>query len=563
MPYRQFLVILPAFFRRWRLWPLAVLLVTTPLLALAKAPVAPEVALLVDVSGSMKANDPQNLRKPAVELLTRLLPEGTHLNSWRFAETVEPLSRDLEISAASRAEAESAVQKIDSHGRLTDIETALQTALSLWKGHQGKAGRHLILLTDGFVDLGPDPEKNSASRNNILEQLLPVARAAGVHIHTVGLTGAADRELLRKLSLGTEGRYIEASGPESLQKAFLAIFDTAVPAERLPIEGNRFKVDDKVKEFTLLAFHPVPGEETRLQTPGGTIISREKLPQNIRWDHSPEYDLVTVKGPEAGEWQLLATLGPDSRVTIISDLSLEVEGMPVNSAAGQKHDLRIFLNGDGKVVTQKDFLMMTTVTVEQGATGELTETAELYNGPRQGSVMAPDDGVFAGSVGAGFKPGTYIVRVRVDGKTFSRSREQLVTVAGDAGELPSKEHPVEHEKKAAAHVEEKHEGLPLWGIITGAVIGVLVLGGGGFFGYVAFRKWRARKQAEAGVPVEEEEPRHSGREKAAADDKHTPEPIEAEAVEVSHEPDAAAHDGGQEAGTGSAEPGTEDGKSGQ
>ena len=51
----------------------------------AKAEIAPDqeeerladVRLLIDVSGSMKLNDPANLRQPAIDLLVKLLPEGS------------------------------------------------------------------------------------------------------------------------------------------------------------------------------------------------------------------------------------------------------------------------------------------------------------------------------------------------------------------------------------------------------------------------------------------------------------------------------------------------------
>ena len=37
----------------------------------------PDVRLLIDISGSMKQSDPENLRKPALEMMVELLPEGS------------------------------------------------------------------------------------------------------------------------------------------------------------------------------------------------------------------------------------------------------------------------------------------------------------------------------------------------------------------------------------------------------------------------------------------------------------------------------------------------------
>ena len=44
----------------------------------------PDVRLLIDISGSMKQSDPENLRAPALDLIVRLLPEGSRAGVWIF-----------------------------------------------------------------------------------------------------------------------------------------------------------------------------------------------------------------------------------------------------------------------------------------------------------------------------------------------------------------------------------------------------------------------------------------------------------------------------------------------
>src|SRR5690554_7772236 len=67
--------------RRWRRWLWTLLLL--PGLGLAQPPAAePEVRVIVDVSGSMRGNDPEQLAASAVELLAALLDrKSTRLNS--------------------------------------------------------------------------------------------------------------------------------------------------------------------------------------------------------------------------------------------------------------------------------------------------------------------------------------------------------------------------------------------------------------------------------------------------------------------------------------------------
>lgn len=50
-----------------------------------------DIRVVVDISGSMKLNDPDNLRRPAVRLLAGLLPDGTGVGLWTFGREVNML----------------------------------------------------------------------------------------------------------------------------------------------------------------------------------------------------------------------------------------------------------------------------------------------------------------------------------------------------------------------------------------------------------------------------------------------------------------------------------------
>ncbi len=66
-----------------RVWLAAVLLLAVTVQA---AEPLPDVRLLIDVSGSMRQSDPNNLREPALELMLRLLPEGSRAGVWTFGQ---------------------------------------------------------------------------------------------------------------------------------------------------------------------------------------------------------------------------------------------------------------------------------------------------------------------------------------------------------------------------------------------------------------------------------------------------------------------------------------------
>jgi len=73
-----------------------------------------DVRLVMDVSGSMKQNDPNNLRQPAVGLLLELLPEDSTAGVWTFGKWVNMLiphkTVDENWRQSAAAEAQSLIQ---------------------------------------------------------------------------------------------------------------------------------------------------------------------------------------------------------------------------------------------------------------------------------------------------------------------------------------------------------------------------------------------------------------------------------------------------------------------
>ena len=51
----------------------------------ASTPDKNDVRVLIDISGSMRQNDPENLRRPALRMLAGLLQPGTRAGVWTFA----------------------------------------------------------------------------------------------------------------------------------------------------------------------------------------------------------------------------------------------------------------------------------------------------------------------------------------------------------------------------------------------------------------------------------------------------------------------------------------------
>ncbi|GAB4356450.1 MAG: hypothetical protein Kow0060_09120 [Methylohalobius crimeensis] len=375
-----------------------------------------DIRVLIDVSGSMRQNDPHGLRIPALKLLLELLPPATRAGVWLFSETPENLISPAPVDRQWKNAAGEAAQRIHSRGRYTDIEKALQTVIADWEA-PGE-DRHIILLTDGMLDVSPDPALDSASRNRIERQLIPRLQALGARIYTIALSDQADHHLMRQLAITTDGWNETAHSAEQLQRAFLKIMQKATPREGLPLRDNRFTVDANVREFSLLVFRRPESPATELIRPDATRWSAADHPDTVHWHQEDGFDLITVDQPMPGPWQLAARLDPDNQVMIVTDLQLKTAALPNHLAAGESLSVRAELTEHDRRIMREHFL-------------GLVQFQLLQKGPetmQKPLIPVPEEvGVFT-AVTKLEKPGIYTFEVTVDGKTFQRVRKQRIEV---------------------------------------------------------------------------------------------------------------------------------------
>lgn len=383
----------------------------------------PDVRVIIDISGSMKQNDPKNLRRPALELLVQLFPEGSKAGVWTFGQWVNNLVPMEAVTDAWRDKARAQAQKINSVGLFTNIPAAIKTAMRdgpLEPDYQ----THLILLTDGMVDVSRDPAENDKARQQVLDEILPTLRDAGVRVHTVALSKNADSELMERLALETDGLAAVAESADDLTRIFLQAFDAAAPAEEVPLEGNTFLVDSSIEEFTALVFKRDPNEAAVLVSPDNTRYTSEKHTDDVRWFSQQNYDLITVKQPYEGEWVIQADLEPNSRVTIVSNLSLQVNRLPKGHFIGNAISLSAALKEQGKVIDRKEFLQLVDVSYE------IMRRSDDQTWQQDLSALKPipEDGVFSDEIKVFDQPGVYDVVVTAQGKTFQRQQSQTLEV---------------------------------------------------------------------------------------------------------------------------------------
>ncbi len=390
----------------------------------------PDTRVVIDVSGSMKKTDPQNLRVSAVKLLLNLAKDESRLGIWLFGQQVNNLVPLATVTPEWKKAHTPSADAIHSRGLFTHIGAALEAASMGQTTPDPAWDRTIVLLSDGMVDISKDAAANAKEKNRILETLVPRLRAAGFHIRTVALSDSADREFLKTLALQTEGSFVEARNADELLNAFVETSDKVNLPEQVPLEGNRFTIDDSVKEFTALIFRKSGLKQTRLLAPDGQEFSLAKGSRNVSWFGDKEFDLVTVYNPVPGIWTVDAELDPANRVTVISDLELVMEGLPENVLEGEKVTMNLSLVEHGRTITNPSFLQLMDITF-----GQQSEQGESFEGKlsqdADGNPRVPDDGIYSAKLGRTLVEGLQTFTVSVDGKTFKRKKTQTMAVYRD------------------------------------------------------------------------------------------------------------------------------------
>ncbi|WP_227499740.1 VWA domain-containing protein [Marinobacter adhaerens] len=394
-----------------------------------------DVRIIVDISGSMKDTDPDNLRQPAVRLLARLLPEGASAGVWTFGQYVNMLVPHREVNNAWREMAIQRSAQINSVALRTNLGAAIETASDDYFTDGDLSRTHFILLTDGKVDISDDPAKNTAEETRILDTIVADLIERGATFHPVALSEAADTDFLKALATDSGGRFQVADTADALNLAFLQALNTAVPQEQIPIEGNGFTVDEGVREFTALIFwgesETSATRELALVRPDDQVVNLSEFPDNVRWAREAGYDLITVNEPLAGQWRINGELGEGSRVTVVSDLRMVVNPLPPSFTLQEPLKLRVGFFEEGEKITNPDFLgvieVSLSITSEDGRSGTKVLSGE----------QPPEDGTYRDTVSRLPAAGLYTFDVVADGQTFSRKFSATVGFTMPEGVEPA------------------------------------------------------------------------------------------------------------------------------
>ncbi|MCW8930679.1 MAG: VWA domain-containing protein [Gammaproteobacteria bacterium] len=325
-----------------------------------------DIRVLIDVSGSMKKNDPNNLRLPALRLLVGLLPTDASAAVWTFGTKAVPLVPLGLANEKWKKNAQLASKKIHSRDLFTNIGLALDAAVADWGQKPSKLNqRSIILLTDGMIDIGKDAEKNKQERTRLLKQMLPEIQKTGANIHTIALSKNADHAFLKELSTKTDGGFEQTESAEQLERIFLRLFEKTTKPDTVPLVDNKFLVDESIFELTLLVFKPQNARPTEVVEPNNKKYTQKTIPSYVKWQSEKNYDLITITKPKQGEWSINAQTDPDNRVLVVTNLQIQTNRMPNNLFVGENLNAALFMTDNNKKITDDNFLQFISMSAVQ------------------------------------------------------------------------------------------------------------------------------------------------------------------------------------------------------
>jgi len=389
-------------------------LLATP--AQAEGHAGVDVVVLLDTSGSMRRNDPDGLRAPAVRLLVRLLGPEDRLSIIRFDERADTVVGLTAVAPGEIPALLAAAASAPATGRWTNLHAAVEAGLKALEagGRPGTPGV-LILLTDGKMDTadsGQDAALIDALKGDLAERLT----AAGVRAYTLAFTDAADLGLLEAFATGTGGLARLARTGADLHRVFTEVFELVKRPQGVAIDQGRFPVDATVRRMTVVADRADASGRTILVDPQGGRLDGRRTVDGVSWAESPAFALVTVRNPIAGVWALQGGTQSGS-VYVAADLRLAAGLRNETVAVGGTVPLTAWLEEPSGRVRDPQRLQAVTLTarVHSGSEGG----KEAPDGPPVALRLDAERAEFAGAVTAS-KAGPLVVEVQASGPGFQR-----------------------------------------------------------------------------------------------------------------------------------------------
>ena len=386
-----------------------------------------DIALIIDSSGSMEENDPNNLRRNAAKFFIGLADPNVRIAIVDFNGSAKTFARLTFADAVGKDQLRRAVDQVDSDGD-TDLFLALWQGFDeLSRSNYPDTKKAAVMLTDGQNNAAGDPLRAVASYVT-----------QGWSVYTIGLGDDVDVKGLQDIARATaEGQYFKVT-LDNMQTVYNKIIaniagDSVVRKYEgyvnIGQEVTKYAPIDNSVERAKFATNYGTGSriDMLLMDPTGIEITPQSvaLTPNVAYESGDTFAIYTVDKPKSGKYEMkvigtdIPTQGGKYEVTVTATSDFVTNFLAFNPSYSIGDALHVGIRAQEKTGNTASALSGAITSAEIVRPDGHIDTLDLaYEG----------NGVYANTYQNVNTQGIYLLRVSVNDSGFSREVEEQIVV---------------------------------------------------------------------------------------------------------------------------------------
>jgi hypothetical protein len=377
------------------------------------------VYFVIDDSGSMETNDPEDLRVTAVKLFIALLDQGDGAAIITFADESQ-----IEAHYTAIRDHEDKVALINSLGEIqsdgyTNMKAAFEDLLEVIKEDQSGNQKIIIFLTDG------KPELRDGLPPGYEEETLELIQQGNTPVLAIGLTAGGLTPFLGRVpgAAGEGSQVIPAKTANDLLDVYLGILGglkdrTIIGEGAVTAPGNaQLRIEPMLAQYvdsvSFIAILPKDSHAGLISPDGNALGSNEIIFNETFVNVDPEFMVLSLPAPLGGEWQMEFQGNGTGQARAILRSRLRVKTLQPGYFSPAGEPMPIVANLIIEDPPQPPIVSIGDVTFTAliEGPGGLRESLDLlYDDGTHGDLKA-EDGDFTNTYVNTDVPGTYVITI--------------------------------------------------------------------------------------------------------------------------------------------------------
>ena len=201
-----------------------------------------DVMFVVDVSGSMRSNDPNGIALEMVKaFIDTVHKDDVRVGFVAYNDAIVTASDPVSIAEQSERNGIKELINATKYTGNTDIGLGLSHAYGLMP-ESGERERIIVLISDGVSDLtGSVTGRTLEQSNQELEQTVTACQNEGLPVYTIAFgTYSGSKEVLQGISDHTNANSYDAKSPEMLIEVLYGIFENNLAYKIQQFSAGRY-----------------------------------------------------------------------------------------------------------------------------------------------------------------------------------------------------------------------------------------------------------------------------------------------------------------------------------